>query len=182
MNWSIRRISLATVAAALVAVYAAPACAQWAWRDGTGRTVYSDQPPPPSVKTDQILRQPGTQSFSRPSAQTAAAPAPAGDGKAEGKAEPKDAPKGPKTLAEREQEFRKRQQESAEAEKKQAEEQSRNDQKSAECERMRGYLKALEDGQRIARTDAQGNREFLDDAARAKEVSRVRDGMSRNCS
>jgi type IV secretory pathway VirB10-like protein len=174
MTWSIRRISLATLAAALVAVYAVPASAQWAWRDESGRTVYSDRPPPASVKSDQILRQPSSQSFGAPSAQNAPGP--------EGKGDAKDAPKGPKTLAEREQEFRKRQQESAEAEKKQAEEQSRSEQKAAECERMRGYLKALEDGQRIARTDAQGNREFLDDAARAKEVSRVRDGMSRNCS
>lgn len=175
MIWSIRRISLAAVATALVAVYAAPASAQWAWRDATGRTVYSDRPPPASVKSDQILRQPSTQSFG-----TAAAPnAPAAEGKDAKDA--KDAPKGPKTLAEREAEFRKRQQENADAEKKQAEEQSRSEQKAAECERMRGYLKALEDGQRIARTDAQGNREFLDDAARAKEVTRVRDGMSRNC-
>lgn len=173
MIGSIRRICLATVAAALVAVYAVPASAQWAWRDESGRTVYSDRPPPASVKTDQILRQPSAQSFGAPSVQNAAAP--------EGKGDARDAPKGPKTLAEREQEFRKRMQENADAEKKQADEQARNEQRSAECDRMRGYLKALEDGQRVARTDAQGNREFLDDAARAKEVARVRDGLSRNC-
>jgi hypothetical protein len=167
-------MSLAAVAAALVAVYAVPAAAQWAWRDESGRTVYSDRPPPASIKSDQILRQPGPQGYGGSVVQNAA---PASDGKGDAK----DAPKGPKTLAEREQDFRKRQQENAENEKKQADEQARNDQRAAECERMRGYLKALEDGQRVARTDAQGNREFLDDAGRAKEVSRIRDGLSRNC-
>lgn len=182
---SARRISLAAVAGALLAAFAGTAAAQWAWKDPSGRTVYSDQPPPASIKSEQILRQPSNQrqNYVAP----AQAPAPgqavaAADKPAADKGDAKDAPKGPKTLAEREQEFRKRQQDSAEAEKKQAEEQARNEQRSAECERMRGYLKALEDGQRIARTDASGAREFLDDAARAKEVSRVRDGLSKHCS
>lgn len=168
MHSTTRRISLAAAVGLLALAFAAPAVAQWAWRDDTGRTVYSDRPPPASVKSDQILRQPSNQTFG-----TAGAPAPASDGK--------DATKAPKTLAEREMEFRKRMQENAEAEKKQADEQQRNQQNAAECERMRGYLKALEDGQRIARTDAQGNREILDDAARATEVKRVRDGLNRNC-
>ena len=174
MNRATHRIFFATVAAAFLVAYALPAAAQWAWRDETGRTVYSDRPPPASVKSEQILRQPSAQSFGTPSPANAPAP----DAKSDGK----DAPKGPKTLAEREMEFRKRQQESAEAEKKQSEEQARNEQRAAECERMRGYLKALEDGQRIARTDAQGNREYIDDAQRAREVTRVRDGLSRSCS
>lgn len=179
MSGYIRRVSLAAVAGALLAAFAGTAAAQWAWKDPSGRTVYSDQPPPASIKSEQILRQPGAtrQSYVAPPQAQATA---AGDKPAD-KADAKDAPKGPKTLAEREQEFRKRQQENADAEKKQAEEQARNEQKSAECERMRGYLKALEDGQRIARTDASGQREFLDDAARAKELSRVRDGLSKHC-
>jgi Domain of unknown function (DUF4124) len=173
MVWTTRRCSLLAAAGLMAAAFAVPAAAQWAWRDDTGRTVYSDRPPPASVKAEQILRQPSGPS----SGGTNPSPAPQ-DGKAEGK----DAPKGPKTLAEREMEFRKRQQDNAEAEKKQAEEQARNEQKSAECERMRGYLRALEEGQRIARTDAQGNREVLDDAQRANEVRRVREGLGRTCS
>ena len=173
---TLRRVSLAATLGMLAVLYALPAAAQWAWRDSTGRTVYSDQPPPASVKPSQVLRQPSTQSFGTPAADNTPAPETKGDGK--------DAPKtsGPKTLAEREMESRKRSQEAAENEKKQAEEQARTEQVAAECQRMRGYLRSLEDGQRIARTDAQGNREFLDDAQRASEVRRVRDGISRNCS
>jgi Domain of unknown function (DUF4124) len=180
MSWTTRRTSLAGMLALLLATVAAPCAAQWAWRDSSGRTVYSDNPPPASVRSDQILRQPSAQTFGT------AAPnnQPASDAKGDGtKGDAKEATKaGPKTLAEREQESRKRMQENAENEKKQADEQARNEQRAAECERMRGYLKALENGERIARTDAQGNREYLDDAQRASEVRRVRDGMSRSCS
>lgn len=174
MAWNTRRCSVLAAAGLLAAAFALPAAAQWAWKDDTGRTVYSDRPPPANVKAEQILRQPSAQSMGAPSAN----PAPQ-----EGKADGKDAPKaGPKTLAEREMEFRKRMQDNADAEKKQAEEQARNEQRSAECERLRGYLRALEEGQRIARTDAQGNRELLDDAQRASEVRRVREGLGRSCS
>jgi len=164
MDWTTRRISLMAVFGLVVASYMLPAAAQWAWRDESGRTVYSDRPPPPNIKSDQILRQ-GTQTF----------------GTADQPSDAKD-PKAPKSLAEREMEFRKRMQDSADAEKKAAETQAHNDQKAAECERMRGYLRALQEGQRIARTDAQGNREILDDAQRANEVRRVQEGLSNTCS
>jgi len=78
--------------------------------------------------------------------------------------------------------FRKRMQESAEAEKKQAEEQKNTEMRAADCERLRGYLKALQDGLRITRTDAKGNQEYLDDAQRASEISRARDNLNRGCS
>ncbi|HTT12691.1 MAG TPA: DUF4124 domain-containing protein [Burkholderiaceae bacterium] len=174
MIWNIRRISLAVVAGLLMGAYALPAVAQWAWRDEAGRTVYSDQPPPANIKGDQILRQPNAQTFGN-----AGNANPAADGKGDGKDAGKSAPK---TLAEREMEFRKRMQENADAEKKAAEDQARNDARAAECERMRGYMKALEEGQRIARTDAQGNREILDDEQRSTEIQRLRDTMSRGCS
>jgi len=168
MAWTTRRISLMAVFGLVIAGYMLPAEAQWAWRDESGRTVYSDRPPPPNIKSDQILRQ-GTQTFGN------------ADQASDAKGDAKD-PKAPKSLAEREMEFRKRMQESADAEKKAAETQARNDQKAAECERMRGYLRALQEGQRIARTDAQGNREILDDAQRANEVRRVQEGLSNTCS
>lgn len=152
---------------------AAPVAAQWAWRDENGRLVFSDRPPPAGVKADNIVRQPGPQSAPQPAATDSS------DAKSAAKGEAKA---GPKTIADREMEFRKRQQERAEAEKKQAEEQAHAARKAQECERARGYLRSLEEGQRIARTDAQGNREVLDDAQRAAEIQRMREVVSRNCS
>ncbi len=78
-------------------------------------------------------------------------------------------------------EFRKRQQERADAEKKAQDEQQKAVAKAAECERARGYLKSLDEGIRIARTDASGNREFLDDSQRAAEVQRTRQIVQATC-
>lgn len=157
-----------------------PSEAQWAWKDTNGRLVYSDRPPPSDVRTANIVRQPTSQALATPTASSqgddAAKPA---DGKS---SDAKSAPSGPKTMAERELEFRKRQQERADSEKKAAEEQTKSAARTAECERARGYMKSLEEGIRIARTDASGNREFLDDAQRAAETERTRKIIQSTCS
>jgi len=169
--------SVAMLAATLL--FAAEVAAQWAWKDDNGRLVFSDRPPPSSIKPEQLVRQPGTGS-SQPALRT-------------GDELPRDASKpdaskpdvskaGPKTLAEREMEYRKRQTERAEAEKKSAEQQQLAQRRQQECERSRGYLRALEDGVRVTRTDAQGNREFLDDSQRSAEQARVREMITRDCS
>ncbi len=90
-------------------------------------------------------------------------------------------PPAQKSTAEREMEFRKRQQERADAEKKANEEQARAAAKSSECERAKTYLRALEEGHRVVRTDAAGNLEHLDDAQRASEVERTRKMMQSTC-
>jgi hypothetical protein len=156
-----------------------PSEAQWAWKDTNGRLVYSDRPPPAEVKAANIVRQPTTQVLSNP------APAAGGVEDAVKPADGKSSDaksNAPKTIAEREMEFRKRQQERADSEKKAAEEQTKNAAKAAECERARGYLKSLEEGVRITRTDASGNREYLDDAQRATEVDRTRRIIQSTCS
>lgn len=169
---------LAALAVAFVAAtFAAGAAAQWAWKDDNGRLVYSNIPPPPSVKPAQIVRQPGPSSQSA----RAATPAPA-DGEAEKPEASPAAANAPKTYAERDAEFRKRQQERADTERKAQEEQQKAAQKAVECERSRGYLRALEDGVRITRTDPAGNRAYLDDAQRAAEMDRMRKAIRELCS
>lgn len=165
-----------TVAVALAALMALPAAAQWVWKDSNGRTVYSDRSPPPDVKPSQIVREPANPVLAAPAASTGQLAAPKGsDPKAQ-------ASSGPKTVAEQEMEFRKRQQERADSEKKVQEEQQKSAAKAAECERARGYLKGLEDGQRVMRTDAAGNREYLDDNQRAAEIERTRKMVQSVCS
>lgn len=162
------RLRVAALAVALLAgLHVSVASAQWAWKDDTGRMVYSNLPPPANVKASQIVRQPTA----------AAAPADAEPGK------PAAAPPAPatKTWAERDAEFRKRQQERADGERKAQEEEQKSAQKAADCQRSRGYLKALEDGVRVTRTDAAGNREFLDDAQRAAEAERMRKAVADFC-
>jgi hypothetical protein len=156
---------------------AAPASAQWAWKDDNGRVVYSDRPPPSAVKADRIVRQPSNaQTVLPPQQGGAETPAkPGADGK------PVAASSGPKSVAEQEMEFRKRQQERADAEKKTQDEQVKVAAKAAECERARGYLKGIEEGQRIVRSDATGNREYLDDSQRAAEAERTRKIVQSTC-
>jgi hypothetical protein len=43
-------------------------------------------------------------------------------------------------------------------------------------------MRTLDSGVRIARTNEKGEREFLDDKARAQEVQRTRDALASECS
>lgn len=172
---------LAALAVAFVAAaYVSGAAAQWAWKEDSGRVVYSDRPPPANIKATQIIRQP---SLSAPApAPAPQAPTSGGTG-AEGE-KPAVAPapsSAPKSVAERDMEFRKRQQERADSDRKAQEEQQRAAAKAADCERSRGYLRSLEDGVRIARTDPTGNREILDDEQRAVEIDRTRKVIQQLC-
>ncbi len=166
------------VAIVLAGFIATPSEAQWAWKDGNGRVVYSDRPPPADVKPANIVRQPSKRVVPAPASGPVDDAAKQSDDKS---SETKAAPNAPKTTAEREMEFRKRQQERADSDKKAAEEQTKSATKTAECERARGYMKSLEDGVRITKTDASGNREYLDDAARAVEVERTRKIIQSTC-
>ena len=144
---------------------AVAAQAQWAWKDDNGRVVYSDRPPPASVKQDRIVRQPGM------------APIVSSD-TADEKA---NAASAPKTWAEREAEYKKRQTERANAEKKTTEEKTQQTQRRADCERARSYLATLESGTRILRTDNNGERSYLDDTQRDAELTRAREAVAKSC-
>ncbi|HEX5639214.1 MAG TPA: DUF4124 domain-containing protein [Burkholderiaceae bacterium] len=173
-----RRLAALTIATVAV-VYASGAAGQWAWKEDSGRIVYSDRPPPANVKSTQILRQPSLAAPTPAPAPQAAAPgAAATDGDRQTAA---PAASAPKSIAERDMEFRKRQQERADSERKAQEEQQKSAAKAAECERARGYLRSLDDGVRISRTDASGNREYLDDAQRAAESERTRKAIQQLC-
>ena len=49
------------------------------------------------------------------------------------------------------------------------------------CQRARDQLATLDSGQRIARIKADGEREILDDDARAREAKRARDVIATEC-
>lgn len=182
MPSSFSRLLLLGGAAIATLVTAAPATAQWAWRDGTGKMVFSDQSPPKSVPEKNIVRRPEAPAEPRYNAPAA--------NPTEGTEQPKPAievPKpvakaaAPQTLAEREIESRRRQQEQAEAKNKAADEERRKTQMAENCERLRSYQRALNDGLRIARVNPAGEREVLDDPARAAEIERTRSQIQQHC-
>lgn len=88
----------------------------------------------------------------------------------------------PKSLAEQDADFRKRQTEQTDSQAKQEKEAAEKGQRQRACEDARNYLVALETGQRVTRTDPKtGERIFLEDAARAQEMAVARQSVQNNC-
>jgi hypothetical protein len=54
-------------------------------------------------------------------------------------------------------------------------------QRAENCQRARTQVATLESGQRMARVNAKGEREVLDDKARAEELAQARDAAASNC-
>lgn len=150
---------LALAAAAIGTAQAQIKC----WSEG-GKRVCGDAPPPGAKVT--TLR----------GASGPADPAPAAKGGAA-----KAASQAPLTPAEREQEYRKRQAESQKAADKAAAEAKAQEAKRENCERAREALRVLESGQRIARTDAKGERYFLEENQIAQETAKARKTVQESC-
>lgn len=92
------------------------------------------------------------------------------------------APAATKSLAERDADFRKRQIEKQEAEAKAQKTSAQAAQQQRACQDAQTYLKSLQAGQRISRTDPKtGERTFLDDADYPKEIAGAQRSVSANC-
>lgn len=131
------------------------------WKDSTGRTVISDTPPPGLAKEGSRTiggKMPAS------NAQSAAKP-----------------PEAPKTFAEKDMEFKKRQQESAEKSDKDAKEKAAVAEKRDNCDRAQKQVALLESGQRIATVDEKGERRIMDETEQAKEMERARRAASEFC-
>jgi hypothetical protein len=154
-----------TLLVVLLAAFSASALAQqYKWVDKEGKTRYGDVPPP-GVKATP-MRGPAT----APAPAAPAAPdsaAAAKDGKAPSKS-------GPLTPAEQEAEYRKRQLEADKGREKDEKAAQEAQLKRDNCSRAQEQLRQVESGQRIARTNAAGERYYLDDAAIAQETAGAR--------
>lgn len=155
-------------ACALLAALGTPAIAQYIWLDEKGVKQYSDMPPPASVPASRILKQPGAPlPASQQSRQEATDTVPSTGAPAP-------------TLAEQNAAFKKRQQEAGEKEKRAAEQARLAAEKAKNCDRSREYLRSLESGERITRTDMAGERSFLTDEQRSAEIHDAREALA-NC-
>jgi hypothetical protein len=133
------------------------------WKDNSGQTVVSDIPPPATVKGRRSIGgvKPAVVSEALPEKTT-------------------DAPKtadAPKTTAERDFDFKKRQQEAKEKADKQAAESEKRD----NCERARRNLATLESDQPLNTFDDNGERKLMDAAQRNQEIERARKIMADTC-
>ena len=131
------------------------AAQQYKWVDQNGKVQYGDVPPP-GVKAQRLKPPPG-----------GAAPAPA-------------AKKGETALSP-EAAYRKRQEDAQKEREKDAQAGQETAAKRENCTRAQESLRTLESGQRIARTDAKGERYYLEDAQIAQETARARQLVKESC-
>jgi hypothetical protein len=143
--------------------FSATAAAQlYKWTDKDGKVRYGDVPPPGAEATR----------VRPPSAGAESAPAPA---EAKKDAGAKDKDLSPEAA------FRKRQQEREAQEQKSAQERAEADKKQANCQQAQGQLRLLQSGQRMTTMNAAGERVFMDDAQRARDIERAQGAVSEWC-
>ena len=148
-----------------------PAAAQWKWRDQNDKLVFSDRPPPSDVPDARILQRPGAGRAPAPVSATAPAPA-----------VPKAAEATPKLPSQdKELQERRQQAEAQEAAKQAAQQEAQAKARADNCARARQSKTTYDSGVRIARTDAKGEREFIDDATRAAESRRLQGIIASDC-
>ncbi len=171
---SIPRFALGSliVAAALVA---SPAYAQWLWKDDAGRVVASDQPPPTNVPLSRILKSP------RPRVVDVTPTPAAKDGEVKDAARAETKVDAPKTIADRDLEYKQRQKESAEAAKKADEEATKVKAMQENCTAVRGNLAGLQSGGRAARVNDRGEKYYIDDAQRQAEIAKSQAQVAQYC-
>jgi len=151
--------------------------AQWQWLDKDGQKVFSDRAPPFDVPEKNILKRPNA----------AAKPATAAGGNvvdapATPNAAPASSPQRPPTAGvDKELEAKKKQMADAESAKHKAAEEAQVKQRVENCARAKQARASLDSGARISRTNANGEREILDDAARAAELKRVQAAIDSEC-
>ena len=123
------------------------------WKDVNGKIVISDKPPTGKVSDQRKID-------SKVSASSDASQ---------------------KNLADREMDFRKRQQESRVKSDKEKKEGNTTAERKEDCDRTRRNLELLESGERVAERDEKGERSFMDDAKREREIAKTRQILQSSC-
>ncbi len=126
----------------------------YSWRDAEGKVHYSDVPPTDSVNVRKIT------------------PSGAVSG---------DTGNARRDLAQKEMEFKKRQLDAAEAGAKVEKEKIDAEDRDKNCTQAKSYLRALESGERISRSNEKGERAFLDDQSRSQEIVSTRRAIESWC-
>jgi hypothetical protein len=130
------------------------------WVDAEGKVHYSDQPPPPTAKSQKTL------DLKNSPALPIAAP---------------DSKGGEKSLAEKELESRKRRVQAEETAAKHAKDQEDAKNRKANCEQARHQVQALQEGQRISKFNEKGERVFLEDNDRARAIEEAKKSADSWC-
>jgi hypothetical protein len=139
--------------------------------DSNGTVAYSQNPCPPSMKRETM---------SRGGIPPASAVAPA-EGTADKASKPGAGKGGPKTPAEQEQAYRKRQQDEAKAAKVAGQKTAEAQAKEANCLNARQRLRTYESGTRISQINEKGERYYMEDAQIEAGKTQARADVSQYC-
>ncbi|AMM26307.1 DUF4124 domain-containing protein [Variovorax sp. PAMC 28711] len=171
---------LPTLVLGLVCVLPLAAHAQWQWVDNAGKKVFSDQAPPPDIPEKNIVRRAGGASsrpalapVTPPSDAVAGTPLAAPARSASGAVRPSGVDK--------ELEEKTKRAEDAEKARQAAEAQKLAQAKAENCNRARQSKATYDSGIRVARLNDKGEREIMDDKARAEEQQRLQTVISGDC-
>ncbi len=147
--------------------------AQWQWIDKDGRKVFSDRAPPADVQEKNILKRPGGRAVVANTAATTSV---------ETAAAPKSAASSPKPGGvDKDLEDKKKKAEEAELAKRKADEEKVLKAKIENCARAKQAKATFDSGVRIGRTNDKGEREVMDDTARASETKRIQSVIEADC-
>lgn len=151
--------------------------AQWQWIDKNGKKVFSDQPPPTDIPEKNIVRRAG------PPARTGSGvAAPEGTATTDKGAEAPVAPGAPKApTVDKDLEEKTKKAEADEKAKQAAEAAKLAKAKAENCSRARESKATMDSGMRIARVNAKGEREILDDNQRVAEQRRLQSVIDSDC-
>jgi hypothetical protein len=176
----LKLVSRALLLAVAGVSFAIPALAQWQWIDKDGRKVYSDRSPPADIQEKNILKRPaGARGAVAPVITDTAAAVPAAGASAPAAKTNANAPK--LSGKDAQLEARKKQAEEEEAAKKKAEEEKVAKAKADNCDRAKKAQASLQSGIRLSTTNAKGEREIMDDNARAAESKRLQGIVESEC-
>lgn len=176
----LKLVSRTLILAVAGGAFSLTALAQWQWIDKDGRKVYSDRSPPADIPPKNILKMPrGAKMVAQPATNEDPAAAP---GAAASAPAAKSDPNAPKLTGKDAQlEAKKKQAEDEAAAKKQAQDEQVSKAKAENCERAKKTLAGLQSGQRVPITNAKGERDYMDDNARAAEIKRTQGIVSSDC-
>ncbi len=159
-------------------LFSLTAMAQWQWIDKDGRKVFSDRAPPTDIQEKNILKRPG---------RTNQLPITlAGESMANSPAKAASAPlftaSAPRLSGKDAQlEAKKKQAEEEEATQRKVEEEKQAKARADNCDRAKKGLASFQSGVRISVINATGEREFMDDNARAAETKRLQGIADSDC-
>jgi len=148
------------------------ASAQWQWLDKDGRKVFSDRSPPPDIQEKNILKRPGGRSASAEPVERAT--------------ETASLPQSPASLpklsgVDKALTDKKKSAEEAELAKRKSEEERLAKAKAENCTRAKQAKSSFDSGVRVSRMNEQGEREVMDENARAAEIKRIQTIMNADC-